>query len=132
MRKSLAVVAFALGFVLPGVPLAQTMEQDLAALLEAVQWEKQVEGANRLMRAAFIQGMRNRSAQNPALAKMLEQEYDVTFSSCAMVSAAITAEDLRSDGYFATAASMRLSDSRERTRGAFTGRPPRTRCPWCR
>ncbi len=52
----------------------------LAALLQAVQLEKRVAASKRLMRAAFIRGMRNRStSKNPRLQELIEEEYDGAF-----------------------------------------------------
>src|SRR4051812_34068609 len=49
------------------------------------------------------------------------------FSSCATVSAAMTADCFWSPGYFATAASILASASGERTSGAFIARSLRRR-----
>jgi hypothetical protein len=77
MKHALALLALLL---LPTVAAAQTKEQDIEALLEAVQLAKRVEVSNRLMRAAFIRGMRNRSSsKNPRLHELIEEEYDGTF-----------------------------------------------------
>jgi hypothetical protein len=70
----------ALALLLPAVGAAQTKDQDIDVLLEVVQLEKRVEASNRLMRAAFIRGLRNRStSKNPRLHELIEEEYDGTF-----------------------------------------------------
>lgn len=77
MKLALALIA---ALLLPAVAAAQTQEQDIEALLDVVQLEKRVEASNRLMRAAFIRGMRNRSsAKNPRLQELIEEEYDGAF-----------------------------------------------------
>ena len=83
MRKALLVM---LALLLPGLAWAQSKEQDIDTLLETVQWEKQVAASNRVMRAAFIRGMKNRSAgKNPELARLVEQEYDAAFPAATVV-----------------------------------------------
>jgi hypothetical protein len=77
VKTALAALALLL---LPTLAAAQTKEQDIEALLEAVQLEKRVEASNRLMRAAIIRGMRNRStSKNPRLQELIEEEYDGAF-----------------------------------------------------
>jgi len=79
MKTALLTLALLL---LPALAAAQTKEQDIEALLVALQLEKRVEASNRLMRAAFIRGMRNRSrAPNPRLQALIEEEYDGAFPS---------------------------------------------------
>lgn len=78
MMKHVLVLLAALA--LPALAAAQTKEQDIEALLEAVQLERRVEASNRLMRVAFIRGLRNRStSKNPRLQALIEEEYDATF-----------------------------------------------------
>jgi hypothetical protein len=77
MKQALLLLA---ALLLPALAAAQTKEQDIDALLDAVQLEQRVAASNRLMRAAFIRGMRNRSSvKNPRLHELIEEEYDATF-----------------------------------------------------
>lgn len=77
MKAALLALAVLL---LPAPAMAQTKEQDIEALLDAVQLQKRVEASNRLMRAAFIRAMRNRSSsKNPRLQTLIEEEYDGAF-----------------------------------------------------
>ncbi len=77
MKQALVLLA---ALLLPAAAAAQTKDQDIEALLQAVQLEKRVEASNRLMRAAFIRGMRNRSSsKNPRLQELIEEEYDGAF-----------------------------------------------------
>ena len=83
MRPAFLLAAL---LALPALAGAQSREQDIEALLEAVQWERQVEASNRVMRAAFIQGMKKRNAgKNPELARLVEQEYDAAFPVSAVI-----------------------------------------------
>jgi hypothetical protein len=77
MKHALVLIA---ALLLPAVAAAQTKDQDVDALLEAVQLEKRVGASNRLMRAAIIRGLRNRSSsKNPRLHELIEEEYDGAF-----------------------------------------------------
>lgn len=77
MKRAVLLLA---ALLLPAAAAAQTKEQDIDALLEAVQLEKRVEASNRLMRAAIIRGLRNRnSSKNPRLQELIEEEYDGAF-----------------------------------------------------
>ena len=83
MRAALVTLA---ALLLPALAAAQTKEQDIDKLLEAVQLEKRIDASNRVMRAAFIRGMRNRSkTDNPALHRLIEEEYDAAFPSARVV-----------------------------------------------
>jgi hypothetical protein len=83
MRTALVTLV---ALLLPAVACAQTKEQDIDKLLETVQLEKRIDASNRVMRAAFIRGMRNRSkTDNPALHRLIEEEYDATFPSARVV-----------------------------------------------
>jgi hypothetical protein len=80
------VLFLALALLSPGHALAQTKAQDIDALLAAVQWERQVDAGSRVMRAAFLRGMKNRAAgKSPEFARLVEQEYDATFPVAAVV-----------------------------------------------
>jgi hypothetical protein len=77
MRLALALLAMLL---LPLAAAGQTKDQEIDALLEAVQLEKRVAASSRLMRAAIIRGLRNRSSsKNPRLQELIEEEYDGAF-----------------------------------------------------
>lgn len=89
MKAALLLPALLL---LPVLAAAQSKEQDIDTLLEAVQLEQRIDASNRVMRAAFIRGMRNRSrTDNPALHRLIEEEYDAAFPS-SRVAAEVTPE----------------------------------------
>jgi hypothetical protein len=84
MRSALLIAAALL--VLPGTAAAQSKTEDIDTLLEAIQLERRIAASNRVMRAAFIRGMRNRSkSRNPALARLIEEEYNAAFPASRIV-----------------------------------------------
>jgi hypothetical protein len=83
MTKTLVLLA---ALLLPGAALAQAKAQDIDTLLEVIRLEKRIEASNRVMRAAFLRGVRNRSkSNNPALARLVEQEYDAAFPASRVI-----------------------------------------------
>ena len=84
MRRAL-LIAVVLA-VLPGAAVAQTKQADVERLLAAVQLDRRIEASNRVMRTAFIRGMRNRSkSSNPAITRLIEEEYDAAFPTSRLV-----------------------------------------------
>ena len=72
--------------LLPVLAAGQTKTESIDTLLDAVQLEKRIESSNRVMRAAFIRGVRNRSkSNNPAFARLIEEEYDAAFPASRVV-----------------------------------------------
>ena len=81
--------ALLIAIVLAVAPLgaaAQTKQDDVDRLLAAVQLDRRIEASNRVMRAAFIRAMRNRSkTSSPAITRLIEEEYDATFPTSRVV-----------------------------------------------
>lgn len=84
MRSALVLLA---ALLLPGLAGAQSKEQDIEVLLDAVQLEERVEASNRAIRGIFIRGMRQRASArgNPRLQELIEEEYDTTFSASRLI-----------------------------------------------
>ena len=83
MSKGILLVA---ALLLPAAALGQSKQEDVERLLEQVQLDRRIEASNRVMRAAFIRGMRNRSSSNnPAVARLVEEEYDAAFPASRVI-----------------------------------------------
>lgn len=85
MRLALALLAALL--LLPGPAAAQSKEQDIETLLEAVGLDERVEASNRAIRAVFVRGLRQRAAAsaNPRMHELIEEEYDHTFTAARLM-----------------------------------------------
>jgi hypothetical protein len=80
MKRTLALVLVAAGWLAGPAQAQGSKEQDIDALLQAVDWDRRIENSFRLMRSGFVQGMRNRAGANPELLKLMEQEFDAYFT----------------------------------------------------
>jgi hypothetical protein len=85
VRFALAWLAALL--LLPGIAAAQSKEQDIETLLEAVGLEERVAASNRAIRAVFIRGLRQRASAsaNPRMHELIEEEYDNTFTAARLM-----------------------------------------------